>query len=134
MMMDGFDITNGILPSTQAADRCGKKHHFIHIIRLVVSPLLPCYNFKIGFTQLLGLNFVNWKTTKITKNKYSICHLARCSGIKIDTSLKTGQYWTKFHASRAILQEARTAMLVPAICQIKIINYFQKKGKDVTIK
>jgi hypothetical protein len=32
MMMDGFDFTNGILSATQAVDRSGKKHHFIHII------------------------------------------------------------------------------------------------------
>jgi hypothetical protein len=114
MTMDGFDVTDGILPATQAADRSSKEHHFIHTIQLVVSPSSPCYNFKIGFTQLLGLNFVNQKTTKITKNKYSIHHLAPCSGIKIDTSLKTGWYWTKAHASCAILQEARTAILLAA--------------------
>jgi hypothetical protein len=134
MMMNGFDLTNGILPATQAADRCGKKHHFIHIIRLVVSSSLPCYDFKTGFTQLLYLNFVSRKTTKITKNKYSIRCLARCSGVKIDTSLKTGRYQTKAHASHAILQEARTARLLAAGCKKKVINYFQKKGKDATIK
>jgi hypothetical protein len=129
MLMNGFDITNCIFPATQAADKCGKKHHFIHIIQLVVSPSLPCYNLKIGFTQLLGLNFVNRKTTKITKNKYSIRRLACRSGIKIDTSLKTGRYWTKAHASCAILQETRTARLLAAGCQKVVINYFKKRKR-----
>ncbi len=132
-MMDGFDVTNGILPATQAADRCGKKHHFIHIIRLVVSPSLLCYTFKIEFTQLLGLNVMSRKTTKITKNKYSIRRLAHRSCIKIDTSLKTGRYWMKAHASCAILQEARTARLLAAGCK-KCHQLFPQKGKDATIK
>jgi hypothetical protein len=79
-----------------------------------VSPSLPCYNFELGFTELLGFRFVDRKTTKVTKDKDSICCLARRSGVKIDTSIKTGRYWTKAHACPAILQEARTASLLAA--------------------
>ena len=120
MMMDNFDAINGICPVTQAVDRVSKEHWFIHIIHLVVSPSSPCYNFSVGFTKCLGLYFV-WKTTKITKNKYSIaiCHLGHSCGIKIDVLLRAVHYRSKVHACRAILQEARTVKLLTAQCQKK---------------
>jgi hypothetical protein len=78
------------------------------IIRLVVSSSSPCYDSEILF--------LDYKTTKVTKNKVSIHCLALCSGVMIDTLLKTGRYHSKAHAHQAILQAARTARLQVAHC------------------
>ena len=53
-------------------------------------------------TELLGLCFVDQKSTKLTSNKASIHLVARHSGAIQDTSLKTGQWRSWAHASRAL--------------------------------
>jgi hypothetical protein len=109
--MNPFDHINGIHPATIGVDRRSNQHQFEHTIQLVVSTSPPCYDFQVGFTDTLGFLFLDHKTMKVTKNKVSIHCLSRCSGVMIDTLLKTGWYCSKAHASCAILQAARTARL-----------------------
>ena len=53
-------------------------------------------------TKLLGLRFVDQKSTKLTSNKASIRHDARHSGAIQDKALKAGQWMSRAHASRAL--------------------------------
>ena len=53
-------------------------------------------------TELLGLRFVDQKSTKLTSNKASIQHVARHSGAIQDKALKTGRWMSRAHASRAL--------------------------------
>jgi hypothetical protein len=43
--MNPFDHINGVHPAAIAVDKCSNQHQFEHIIQLVVSTLLPCYDF-----------------------------------------------------------------------------------------
>jgi hypothetical protein len=71
-MMDNFNHIHGIHPAPIAVDRRSNQHQFKHIIWLVVSTSLPCYDFELGFTNPLGFLFLEHKTTKVTMNKVSI--------------------------------------------------------------
>ncbi len=109
--MNPFDHINGIHPAAIGVERRSNQHQFEHIIQLVVSTSSPCYDFQVGFTGPLSFLFLDHKPTKVTKNKVSIHCLARRSGVMIDTSLKTGRYYSKAHASCAILQATRTEVI-----------------------